>query len=76
MSTTTRRRSRKPLVADARTWFEPDTEENLVRETLESLMLLDDPDAWLRRLALLADRLPLERAEAKYCKQKHNEERS
>lgn len=60
------------LVEDARLWFETGGDENLVRETLESLACFDDPDRWLRRLALLRERLPMERSMAVNEKARHD----
>jgi len=57
------------LVDDARDWFVEGSDENLVRETLESLSCYGDPDRWLRRLALLRERLPYERRQALYEKE-------
>ena len=57
------------LVEDARDWFVDGSDENLIRETLESLSCHDDPDRWLRRLALLRERLVSERKQALYEKE-------
>ena len=54
----------RKATANPRHWFLDGTEENLVRETLESLEVPEDPERWLRRLAMLRERLVQERRQA------------